>query len=95
MNDEEKELVLMLNDVYEKYAGLPEQHRDDMKEFVNALHVLQHLVMIRGVRRANPSMFPLQLDVDVKVDSIEEMDDRIGRAVSETLNNALKNNRNH
>jgi len=90
MTDEEKEIVMMLSDVYEKYAGLPEQHHDDMPEFVNALHVLQHLVMIRSVRRRHPDMFPLNLRVDAKLDSLDDMTP-IQKAISETIGNAFNN----
>ena len=88
MNDEEKELVLLLNDVYDKYMSLPEQHYQDRNEFVNALHVLQHLIMIRSVRRMNPDMFPLNLKVDAKLESLDDMSP-IEKAIQETLDNAL------
>lgn len=91
MNDAEKDIVLLLNDVYERYSGLPVQHKDDMPEFVNALHVLQHLVMIRGVRREDSEMFPLNLKAEAKMESLDDAG-AIERAISETLNNALSGN---
>ncbi len=90
MTDDEKEIVLMLNDLYERYIALPEQHSKDKEEFVNALHVIQHLVMVRSVRRRYPEMFPINLKVDAKIDDINDMSP-IERAISETLSNALKN----
>lgn len=71
----------MLNDVYDKYSALSVQHHADMDEFVNALHVIQHLVMIRSVRRKYPDIFPLNLKIDVNVKD----------AIEETLMNAFKN----
>ena len=88
MTEDEKELVMMLNDVYEKYAGLEAQHKDDMDEFVNALHVLQHLVMIRSVRRKYPEMFPLHLKANAEISDLNDMSP-IEKAISATLNNAL------
>ena len=88
MNEDEKELVLLLNDVYDKYMSLPEQHYQDRSEFVNALHVLQHLIMIRSVRRMNPDMFPLNLQADAKLESLDDMSP-IEKAIQETLDNAL------
>ena len=84
MTDEEKELILMLNDVYERFASLPVQHHSDMDEFVQALHILQHLVMIRCVRRGNPEMFPLQLTAspDGGMDTIKD-------AIMSTIGTAL------
>ena len=89
MTEDEKELIMMLNDVYEKYVGLPVQHHDDMPEFVNALHILQHLVMIRDVRRMNPDMFPLNLQADATLDSLDDMTP-IQKAISETIGNAFR-----
>ena len=92
MTNEEKEIVLLLNDVYEKYSSLPKQHHSDMDEFVNALHILQHLVMIRGIRRRYPDMFPMNLQANVTIDSINDMSP-IEEAISKTIGNALNNNR--
>ena len=90
MTNEEKEIVLLLNDVYEKYSSLKQQHHSDMDEFVNALHILQHL--IRGVRRKYPDMFPMNLQANVTIDNINDMSP-IEEAISKTIGNALNNNR--
>ena len=92
MTDEEKEIVLLLNDVYEKYSSLQQQHHSDMDEFVNALHILQHLVMIRGIRRRYPDMFPMNLQANATIDNINDMSP-IEEAISKTIGNALNNNR--
>ena len=84
MTEEEKEILMMLNDVYDKYNALSVQHHADMDEFVNALHVIQHLVMIRSVRRKYPDIFPLNLKATVN-------DLNINSAIEETLMNAFKN----
>lgn len=88
MTEEEKELVLLLNDVYERYSALPEQHKDDMAEFVNALHVLQHLIMIRSVRRQNRDLFPFNLQADAMIRDVNDMTP-IRDAISNALNKAL------
>ena len=92
MTTDEKEIVLLLNDVYEKDSSLQQQHHSDMDEFVNALHILQHLVMIRGVRRKYPDMFPMNLQTNVTIDNINDMSP-IEEAISKTIGNALNNNR--
>ncbi len=89
MNEDEKELVLMLNDVYEKYVSLPVQHHSDRDEFINALHVLQHLVMIRSVRRTHPDLFPLNLQATASLDSLEDVRP-VEKAIAETIENALR-----
>lgn len=90
MTDEEKDIILLLGEVYEKYVSLKQQHYGDLDEFVNALHVLQHLVMIRGVRRDNPEMFPINLKAEVSIDDLSDTK-KIEVAISETLRNALGN----
>ena len=88
MTDEEKELVLMLNDVYERFMELPEQHHSDKDEFVNALHVLQHLVMIRSVRRRHPDLFPLNLSAEAELRSLDDAES-IGKSIEDALKKAL------
>ena len=88
MNEDEKEIVFLLNEVYAKYSALQVQHHSDMDEFVNALHILQHLVMIRGVRRSYPDIFPLNLKVEAEMKSLGDTES-IRRAIQETLDNAL------
>ena len=90
MTDGEKEILFLLNDVYDRFSELPEQHSADMGEFVNALHILQHLVMIRSVRRKYPDIFPVKLKVDVSVDGDGDIDKAIGMAVSQKLDGVMK-----
>ena len=90
MTDGEKDVIYLLNDVYDRYCELPVQHRDDMKEFVNALHVLQHLVMIRDVRRNNNDMFPMVASADATVSSMDGMKPALEKAVSEQIGELLK-----
>ena len=59
MTEKEIKIIELLMEVYDAYSELDEQHKDDKTEFVNALHILQHLVMIRSVRRKNPELFPI------------------------------------
>lgn len=88
MTEEEKEILYLLNDVYYKYDSLPEQHHSDKGEFVNALHTLQHLVMIRSVRRRNPDMFPLCLKAEVELKDLDDMTP-LKDAVEKTLKKAF------
>lgn len=90
MTNEEKDIILLLGEVYDKYVSLKPQHYSDLDEFVNALHVLQHLVMIRGVRRENPEMFPINLKAEVSIDDLSDTK-KIENAISETLKNAFGN----
>lgn len=90
MTNEEKDIILLLEEVYDKYVSLKQQHHCDLDEFVNALHILQHLIMIRGVRRDNPEMFPINLKAEVSVDDLGDTK-KIEKAISDTLKNALGN----
>lgn len=49
-----KELKVMdsLKDVWNYFIDLPVQDSDDVTEFRHALHLMEHLIMIRGQRRA-------------------------------------------
>lgn len=59
MNQQEIDIIMLLENIYQKFSALEEQHYKDKEEFIQALHVLQHLIMIRGVRREYPDLFPL------------------------------------
>lgn len=59
MTEKEKKIIHLLEEIYEEYIDLDFQHKDDLKEFVNALHIIQHLVMIRSVRREYSDLFPI------------------------------------
>lgn len=60
MTDKEKNIIDLLQTIYEEFSSLEEQHDSDISEFIEALHILQHLVMIRSVRRQYSDLFPIK-----------------------------------
>lgn len=48
---EERRVSDALVEAWNEYVELPSQHRDDIEEFRHSLHRLQHLLMVRVVRR--------------------------------------------
>lgn len=51
LTHEEKKVVEMLADVWNKYCELPEEHINEKDEFFNAIHVCQRTVLARAGRR--------------------------------------------
>lgn len=72
MIEKERNIIHLLQIIYEEYSSLPEQHDSDMKEFVEALHRLQHLVMIRSVRRNYSDLFPIKNNF-INIEEIESI----------------------
>ena len=90
LTEEEIDLLMQMNDLYSQYLELPVQHKDDKGEFVEALHRLQHLVMIRSTRRSHPELFPRNISVEVK--SNQALENLIGEKISrEIVKNMQKN----
>lgn len=58
LTEEEQKLIGLTADLWNAYNELPEQHPCDKEEFCHALHICQHLIMIRSVRRMDTDMFP-------------------------------------
>lgn len=83
MTEKEIKIIELLMEVYDAYSDLDEQHKDDKAEFINALHILQHLVMIRSVRRKNPELFPVNKN---NIDIISS-----DPALTEILSTEIKN----
>jgi len=90
LTDAELDLVMQMNDLYLQYLELPVQHKDDKDEFVEALHRLQHLVMVRSARRDHPDLFPIS--ISAKVEGGSGLEHLIGEKISEEiLKNMQKN----
>ena len=57
LNDNENEVMDSLVQAWNAYVALPIQHTDDIDEFRSSLHRLQHLLMIREIRRIYPDSY--------------------------------------
>lgn len=90
MTDKEIELIEMLNTFWNEYVKLPQQHPCDQQEMCQAIHVAQHLLMIREMRRNHSDMFPIYTEVNVAVDSLDTMEQQISDAVNSEINNILQ-----
>jgi hypothetical protein len=84
MTEKEKNIIYMLQSLYEEFSSLEEQHESDLKEFVESLHRLQHLVMIRCVRRNNQDLFPI-LSSKINIDNVEA----INKVIAQEINKAF------
>lgn len=89
MTKKEIELIEMLKTFWDEYEKLPQQHPCDQQEMCNAIHIAQHLIMIRETRRKHPNIFPIYTDIDVEVSSLENMEKEVSDAVNKTINNVL------
>lgn len=81
LTDEESKLIELTAELWNGYSRLQEQHPSDKEEFCRALHICQHLIMIRAVRRADSDMFPVY-------GSDEDMS--VAKAVGEQIKEKLK-----
>jgi hypothetical protein len=89
MTEKEQKIIHMLESLYEEYSSLDTQHKDDMKEFINALHILQHLVMIRSVRRKYSDLFPIDKS-NVKIINEDALGDLLSVEVKKYLNGEIQ-----
>lgn len=89
MTDKEIELIEMLADFWNEYVKLPQQHPCDQQEMCQAIHIAQHLLMIRETRRKHSDLFPIYTNVDVEVSSLENMEREVSNAVSKGVNEVL------
>jgi hypothetical protein len=71
MLEKELEIISLLVNVWNKYLELPEQHCCDRQEFCDAIHRLQHLVMIRDARRNHPDIFPNQVETTIEIENFD------------------------
>jgi len=57
LTEEEKEVIKLLGEVWNKFLALPDPHPSDDEEFCHYIHILQRHVMVRPTRRNHPEMF--------------------------------------
>lgn len=89
MTEKEIKLIEMLKTFWDEYEKLPQQHPYDQQEMCNAIHIAQHLIMIRETRRKHPNIFPIYTDIDVEISSLENMEKEVSDAVNKTINDVL------
>jgi len=87
----ELEMIELLNDLYSKFCLLPEQHYGDRDMFLNSLRAIQHLVMIRPVRRCNEDLFPISLKMNISQNDIGRIDEMVSEKIGSSLDACLKN----
>lgn len=88
MSEEEINIINIMEDLYEAYKSLESQHLKDKEEFVYHLHCLQHLVMIRSVRRAHPDMFPIVVNKDISLNDLANVEN-LNQILSEEINKKI------
>ena len=54
---QEKELLLMTKDLWNKFAQLSPQHPSEKPEFGKAIHELQYIIGMRILRKEHPDIF--------------------------------------
>lgn len=72
MTDQEKEIIDLTAEIWNKYIQLPVQHPCDRDEFCKALHICQHLVMIRETRENNRDLFYIESENKINIDITKE-----------------------
>jgi len=55
---EEKQVLDKISEAHRAFAELEQQHPNDIRDYINGIHILQGLIMQRIARRADPNMFP-------------------------------------
>ncbi len=89
MKQEELELIKLTSELWNKYVKLPTQHPCDQEEFCHALHICQHLIMIRDMRREMPQLFPMYDENGNELKPEEVLAQNIGEKVAEELGKKL------
>ena len=59
LTDEEKEVVDLLADAWNKFVKLPNKHPSDNPDFAQGIHRCQYLVAKRVAVRADPDFWDL------------------------------------
>ncbi|MGH7240696.1 MAG: hypothetical protein ACREGB_00175 [Candidatus Saccharimonadales bacterium] len=57
----ERDVLRAISKAHKAFADLPQDHPDDIHDYVQGIHIMQGLVMQRIARRANPKNFPRYL----------------------------------
>ena len=58
ITDEESQVLKKIGEAYKAFMELEQQHPDDLRDFVNGVHIMQGLIMQRIARRVDPETFP-------------------------------------
>lgn len=69
LTDGEKEILLLLLEVWNKFSSLPDHVGHDLNEFCYSIHMLQQKVALRVARRIDPLIWR---QPDVKSETKEE-----------------------
>lgn len=89
MTEKELNLIEILANVWNEYLQLPEQHCNDRQEFCEAIHRLQHLLMIRDARRNHPDVFPYQIETTIEIDNMENIEEELSSKLKEKIEKTL------
>lgn len=57
LTKKEKNVIKKIGEAHKAFLDLEQQHPDDIRDYVNGVHIMQGLIMQRVARRAN-SFFP-------------------------------------
>jgi hypothetical protein len=57
LTSEERVVMDNLVRAWNAFVELPKQHPDDVDEFRHDFHRLQHLIMVRAIRRLYPDVY--------------------------------------
>lgn len=86
LNEHEIKLIELSAALWNGYCSLPLQHDNDKREFLDAMHRIQHLIMIRSIRREMPELFPKFVSVDVEIENIENPSEELNKSIKAALN---------
>lgn len=57
LSEEEKEILALSSELWQRFVDLPESLDDEVKEFQLAVHNLQRIIATRVARRVNPDVW--------------------------------------
>ncbi len=60
LTDQEKQLISMTAEIWNKFCELPVIHPNDAAEMGRDLHDIQHRIMARAAARLHPDLFPVK-----------------------------------
>ncbi len=61
-SDVEEKIMDKIVNAHNLYMSLEKQHPTDITEWINAIHILQHLLGMRILNREHPDIFPIKED---------------------------------
>lgn len=59
MTKDEKRVLKKIGETHKAFMELEQQHPDDLRDFINGVHIMQGLIMQRVCRRSEPYEFPI------------------------------------